>query len=58
MPPEVMEQIIAKTDGVPLFVEELTKTVLESGLLTEQPTPGCSPGCFRRLLFRPPCRIC
>ena len=29
LPPEVLEQIIAKTDGVPLFVEELTKTVLE-----------------------------
>ena len=28
LPSEVMEQIIAKTDGVPLFVEELTKTVL------------------------------
>jgi tetratricopeptide (TPR) repeat protein len=28
-----MDQILAKTDGVPLFVEELTKTVLESGLL-------------------------
>ncbi len=26
---------MAKTDGVPLFVEELTKTVLESGLLTD-----------------------
>ena len=36
MPPEVMEQIIAKTDGVPLFVEELTKTVLELGLLHEK----------------------
>jgi tetratricopeptide (TPR) repeat protein len=35
LPPEVMEQIISKTDGIPLFVEELTKTVLESGLLTE-----------------------
>ena len=35
LPSEVMEQIIAKTDGVPLFVEELTKAVLESGLLTE-----------------------
>jgi class 3 adenylate cyclase/ABC-type transport system involved in cytochrome c biogenesis ATPase subunit len=33
LPPEVMEQIIAKTDGVPLFVEELTKAVVESGLL-------------------------
>ena len=28
-------QIVARTDGVPLFVEELTKTVLESGLLTD-----------------------
>jgi len=35
LPSEVMEQIIAKTDGVPLFVEELTKTLLESGLLQE-----------------------
>src|SRR5262245_40622750 len=33
--PEVVEQIVAKTDGVPLFVEELTKMVLESGLLQE-----------------------
>ena len=36
LPPEVVEQIVAKTDGVPLFVEELTKMVLESGLLFEQ----------------------
>src|SRR5262249_60769573 len=28
---EVVQQIVSKTDGVPLFVEELTKTVLESG---------------------------
>jgi class 3 adenylate cyclase/predicted ATPase len=33
LPEEVREQIVAKTDGVPLFVEELTKTVLESGLV-------------------------
>ena len=32
----MLEQIVAKTDGVPLFVEELTKTVLESGLLREE----------------------
>ena len=31
LPAEVLEQIVAKTDGVPLFVEELTKTVLEFG---------------------------
>ena len=35
LPPEVSAQIVAKTDGVPLFVEELTKTVLESGLLQD-----------------------
>jgi predicted ATPase len=35
LPPEVVEQVVAKTDGVPLFVEELTKMVLESGLLEE-----------------------
>jgi TOMM system kinase/cyclase fusion protein len=33
LPLEVVQQIVAKTDGVPLFVEELTKTVMESGLL-------------------------
>jgi class 3 adenylate cyclase len=36
LPEEVTEQILARTDGVPLFVEELTKTVLETGLLQEQ----------------------
>jgi tetratricopeptide (TPR) repeat protein len=35
LPGEVIEHIVTKTDGVPLFVEELTKTVLESGLLTD-----------------------
>jgi predicted ATPase len=32
-----MAQIVAKTDGVPLFVEELTKAVLEGGLLVAGP---------------------
>jgi class 3 adenylate cyclase/predicted ATPase len=35
LPPEVLHQILARTDGVPLFIEELTKMVLESGLLHE-----------------------
>jgi class 3 adenylate cyclase/tetratricopeptide (TPR) repeat protein len=35
LPAEVVQQIVAKTDGVPLFVEELTKVVLESGWLRE-----------------------
>ena len=34
-PTEVLQQIIAKTDGVPLFVEEMTKAMLESGHLKE-----------------------
>jgi predicted ATPase len=33
LPHEVLAQIIEKTDGVPLFVEEITKAVLESGQL-------------------------
>ncbi len=36
LPGEVLDQIVAKTDGVPLFVEELTKTVIESGILEEK----------------------
>jgi predicted ATPase len=36
LPAVVLEQIVKKTDGVPLFVEELTKMVLESGLLREK----------------------
>ena len=36
LPEEVLDQIIAKTDGVPLFVEELTKTVLEADLAEGQ----------------------
>ena len=34
-PAEVLQQIIAKTDGVPLFVEEMTKAILESGHLKD-----------------------
>jgi class 3 adenylate cyclase/predicted ATPase/ABC-type transport system involved in cytochrome c biogenesis ATPase subunit len=33
LPKEVMQQIVAKTDGVPLFIEEFTKTIEESGIL-------------------------
>jgi class 3 adenylate cyclase/predicted ATPase len=36
LPDEVVAQIIDRADGVPLFVEELTKSVLESGLLREE----------------------
>jgi class 3 adenylate cyclase/predicted ATPase len=36
LPDEVVAQIVDRADGVPLFVEELTKSVLESGLLREE----------------------
>ncbi len=35
LPPEVEQVILAKTDGVPLYIEELTENMLESGLLAE-----------------------
>src|SRR5262249_41226150 len=36
LPLDVLQQIMTKTDGVPLFVEELTKSVVESGLVREE----------------------
>jgi class 3 adenylate cyclase/predicted ATPase len=36
LPAVVVEQVVAKTDGVPLFVEELVKMILESGLVREE----------------------
>ena len=35
LPEALLEQILTRTDGVPLFVEELTKSILEAGELTE-----------------------
>jgi len=35
LPCEIAERIIDRTDGVPLFIEELTKMVIESGMLTD-----------------------
>jgi predicted ATPase len=36
LPAEVMQQVVVKTDGIPLFVEELVKMILESGLVREE----------------------
>src|SRR5262249_41274424 len=36
LPAEVVQYIVAKTDGVPLYVEELTKMLLASALLREE----------------------
>ena len=35
LPKEITDQIIDRTDGVPLFIEELTKSVVDSGWVTE-----------------------
>jgi class 3 adenylate cyclase len=35
LPADLLDQILDKTDGVPLFVEELTRSILESGDLTD-----------------------
>ncbi len=35
LPTEILDQIQERTDGVPLFLEELTRTMLESGLMTD-----------------------
>ena len=36
LPKEVTDEILARTDGVPLFIEELTKTVLESQMVQQR----------------------
>jgi predicted ATPase/class 3 adenylate cyclase len=35
LPPELLNQILARTDGIPLFVEELAKAILELGILRD-----------------------
>ena len=35
LPKAIAEQIVERTDGIPLFIEELTKAVVESGMLTD-----------------------
>ena len=36
LPSEAVKRIIEKTDGIPLFLEELTKSVIESGMLVDK----------------------
>ncbi len=48
LPPETIDQIVGEADGVPLFVEELTKAALESGFLAD-PAGGRAPGGPRQL---------
>ena len=44
LPPAVLQEVVRMTDGVPLFVEELTKTILEAGLLEEHEDGYTLPG--------------
>ncbi len=38
LPRQITEQIVARADGIPLFIEELTRAVIESGRLTQSTT--------------------
>jgi predicted ATPase len=44
LPDALVEEIAAGTDGVPLFVEEMTKAVIESGVLREEADAHCLDG--------------
>ena len=44
LPAAVLAQIVVKTDGIPLFVEEVTKAVLEAGLSTDVPEQDAATG--------------
>jgi predicted ATPase len=57
LPDEISRQILAKADGVPLFVEELTKTVIGSGVLTDQGAVTSWPVRCLRSAFRRRCVI-
>jgi DNA-binding response OmpR family regulator/class 3 adenylate cyclase/predicted ATPase len=50
--PAVLERIVAQTDGVPLFIEELTKAVLETALDSGEAAPTLTvPGTLRASLM-------
>ena len=49
LPRELVEQVVAKTDGIPLFVEELVKMALDTALLVEEPERYALTGALRSL---------
>ena len=57
LPAEVVEYIVEKTDGVPLYVEELTKMLLASALLREEADQYVLTGPLRPWRFRIPSRL-
>ena len=48
LPKEIADQIVDRTDGVPLFIEELTKSVVESGMVTDTGDRYAAAGPIRR----------
>jgi predicted ATPase len=52
---EIIDRIVERTDGIPLFIEELTKTLLEGGLLREEDGRYALAVC-RRWRSPPACR--
>jgi class 3 adenylate cyclase/predicted ATPase len=44
LPLDVVGEILDRTDGVPLFIEELTKAVIDARAAVSQPPPGTGPG--------------
>ena len=57
LPVEVVQHIVTRTDGVPLFVEELTRMVLESGRLREDGDHYVLTGPRRASRFPPRCTM-
>ena len=57
LPPEVLQQLLAKTDGVPLFVEEITKPCWNPDNSSSSMGTTSSQGRSLRSPFLPHCKI-
>ena len=57
LPAEVVQHIVTKTDGVPLYVEELTKMLLVSPLLREEAGQHVLTGPLRTAAIPDTCRV-
>jgi predicted ATPase len=57
LPGEVVDHIAAKADGVPLYVEELTKAIFVRGCSRPAATSTCSRARWRNCIYRRHCRI-
>jgi class 3 adenylate cyclase/tetratricopeptide (TPR) repeat protein len=51
MPPELLERLVARSDGVPLFIEELIRFVMESGQNMEALDPALVPDTLQASLL-------